>query len=344
MKKPTEGRNRPPQKYVPVQEKRLLAFATACFQKAGLDEPHASLISRLLVNSDLRGVRSHGSQTVNGYCSGFEQGHLNPRPNLQVVHETPATVVLDGDGTLGYLPMVRATELAIAKAKETGLGMGLARHIGHYGSAGHYTRQCMEQGCVGFSAQGYPGMGNASERTPKPSIGSFGNPPFCFAIPSGRELPLVLDGGTYILGQVQHSPEYVQELFERIPEAFYRSFGLAAISSVLGGTLAGIMLPEVTAKAKRWPGGTLGGMILAIHVDSVVPKQAFLAEVDRMIRDLRTTHEPMPGTDRALLPGAIDEERLQLYRREGIHYGEMEQASAREVSQRLGIPLPWDGA
>ena len=83
-------------------------------------------------------------------------------------------------------------------------------------------------------------------------------------------------------------------------------------------------------------------MVLAIHVDAVVPEEIFRAEVDRMVRDVRETYEPMPGTDRALLPGAIEEERLQLHRREGIRYGEMEQEQARAASARLGIPLPWD--
>ena len=57
---------------------------------------------------------------------------------------------------------------------------------------------------------------------------------------------------------------------------------------------------------------------------------------------LAPTYKPMPGTDRALLPGAIEEERFETYRREGIPYGETEQDAAREVSDRLGVPLPWD--
>ena len=116
--------NRPPETFVSVQEDRLLAFSTACFEKAGLSYDHAALISRLLVNSDLRGVRSHGTRTVNGYCSGFENGDMNPQPNIQLVHETPTAVVLDGDGTLGYLPMVRATEGAIAKSEGGWVGHG----------------------------------------------------------------------------------------------------------------------------------------------------------------------------------------------------------------------------
>ena len=333
--------NQPPESFVRVQEDRLLAFSTACFEKAGLAHDHAALISRLLVNSDLRGVRSHGTRTVSGYCGGFEGGSMNPQPNVRLIHETPTAVVLDGDGTLGYLPMVRATEHAIAKAKDVGIGMGLVRHIGHYGSAGHYSRMCMEAGCIGFSVQGYQGQGNAGGQDAKPQLGYFGNPPICFAIPSENEPPVVLDAATCIMADYQRGPEF-DTLLSVIPAAFFKSMGYTAVASLLGGGLTGFTIPDSEEVHKRWPGVRHGGMALAIHVDAVVPEAAFRTETDRMVRDVRETYEPMPGTDRALLPGAIEEERFEVHRRDGIRYGEMEQESARAASERLGVSLPWD--
>ena len=333
--------NRPPETFVRVQEDRLLAFVTACFEKAGLGGDHAALISRLLVNSDLRGVRSHGTATVNGYCGGFERGSCNPRPVVRTLNETPATAVLDGDGTLGYLPMVRATEAAIAKARETGLGMGIVRHIGHYGSAGHYARICQDAGMIGFSVQGYRGQGKARGDSVGPHLGYFGNPPICFAIPAGEEPPVVLDAATCILADYQRGPEF-EALFSKIPAAFFKSIGYTAVASLLGGALTGFTLPEADAVLERWPGARNGGMVLAIHVDAVVPEKVFKAEVDRMVRDVRETYEPMPGYDRALLPGAIEQELFEMHRREGLRYGEREQEAARGASERLGVPLPWD--
>ena len=331
--------NRPPEAFVRVDEERLLNFSTACFEKAGLTYEHAVLISRLLVNSDLRGVRSHGTRTVNGYCASFENGSLNPRPNIRILHETPTAVVLDGNGTLGYLPMVRATEHAIAKAKEVGIGMGLVRYIGHYGSAGHYARMCNEAGCIGFSVQGSQNHGNAGDQDPKPQLGYYGNPPICFAIPSEDEPPVVLDAATCIMADYQRGPEF-DALLSIIPAAFFKSIGYTAVAHLLGGALTGFTepAPEDTAKWSI----PQGGMILAIDIESVVPSAVFHAEVDRMVRDVRETYEPMPGTDRALLPGAIETERMAQHRSEGIRYGEMEQESARGVSKRLGVPLPWD--
>ena len=332
--------NRPPEAFVLVDEERLLNFSTACFEKAGITHEHAALISRLLVNSDLRGVRSHGSRTVNGYCAGFENGSFNPNPDIRVIQETPTAVVLDGNGTLGYLPMVRATERAIAKAKEVGIGMGLVRYIGHYGSAGHYARICNESGCIGFSVQGYQNQGNAGNQDPKPQLGYYGNPPICFAIPSGEEPPVVLDAATCIMADYQRGPDF-DALLSVIPAAFFKSIGYTAVASLLGGALTGFTEPPPEDTAK-WNGGGMGGMVLAIDVESVVPTAVFNAEVDRMVHDVRETYEPLPGTDRALLPGSIETERTEHHRREGIRYGEMEQESARGVSERLGVPLPWD--
>jgi LDH2 family malate/lactate/ureidoglycolate dehydrogenase len=265
---------------------------------------------------------------------------MNPRPNIQIIHETPTAVVLDGNGTLGYLPMARATEHAIAKAKEVGIGMGLVRYIGHYGSAGHYARMCNEAGCIGFSVQGSRNHGNAGNRDPKPQLGYYGNPPICFAIPSGDEPPVVLDAATCIMADYQRGPEF-DALLSIIPAAFFKSIGYTAIASLLGGALTGFTEspPEDTAK---WEGSSLGGMVLAIDIESVVPPAVFHTEVDRMVHDVRETYEPLPGTERALLPGSIETERTEQHRREGIRYGEMEQESARGVSERLGVPLPWD--
>jgi LDH2 family malate/lactate/ureidoglycolate dehydrogenase len=83
-------------------------------------------------------------------------------------------------------------------------------------------------------------------------------------------------------------------------------------------------------------------MVLAIKIDAVMPEEVFRTEVDRLVRDVCETYEPMPGTERPLLPGAIEEERFERHRREGIRYGENEQASARAVSERLAVSLPWD--
>ena len=235
--------NRPPETFVTVREQRLLEFATACFEKAGLAAEQAATTGRLLVNSDLRGVRSHGTMQVNNYCQKHETGVLNPRPRIEVVSETATTTVFDGDGALGYVPMVKASEQAVTKALNLGLGMSVVRNIGHYGAAGHYTRICMERGCIGFSVQGSHGFGNAEGSDSKPQVGYFGNPPISFGIPGADGPPVVLDAATRILPDYQIGGEF-DHLLEQIPAAFFKSMGYTAVADLMGGGLTGLTLPE----------------------------------------------------------------------------------------------------
>ena len=300
----------------------------------------ASIVARLLVNSDLRGVRSHGTRQVNGYCAQLATGTLNPQPQISILRETAAVVAVDGDGGLGYVPMVQATEMAIARAQEVGLGMATVRGIGHYGAAGHYCRMCMEAGCIGFSVQGSTGHGKAAGGGTKPQLAYFGNPPICFALPGKNSPGVVLDAATRILADDQTGPEF-DALIPMIPAAFFKSVGYTAVAALMGGGLAGVMERSEPAR-RRWPGAQAGGTILAIRIDAAVDEEAFREEVDRMVSDVGDTFEPFPGYDRALLPGAIEAERFAQYRREGIPYGEGEQEQTRAVCARLHVPLPWD--
>ncbi len=248
--------NEPPTTHILLPHEALFGFACTCLKAVGVPSAHAELVSRLLVESDLRGVRSHGTRQVNRYCLELQQGGLNPDPQVTHLSDHGAVVALDGDGGLGYLPMVRATEIAIERAGQFGLGLTTVRNIGHYGAAGNYCRRCTEAGCIGFSVQGVEGLGNAGGQIPKPQLAFFGNPPICFAFP-GREGPgVVLDAATRILGDDQLGPEFAA-LVPQIPGAFFRSVGLTAVAELLGAGLAGAMLRPATAR-QCWPAAVWG--------------------------------------------------------------------------------------
>ncbi len=331
--------NLPPDDYVIVSEERELAFLQACFEHAGVKAEHAAAMARLLTNSDLRGVRSHGIGWASGYCQKFRAGELNTDPNIRVVHETPTSVIVDGDGFLGYVPTMMATELAIAKAKEVGIGMGLVRHIGHNGAAGHYTRVCRDADCIGFAVQGFRGEGKC-DIDPKPPATFTGYPPMSFSIPAADEPAIVLDMVAHVVSGYSQ-PEFA-DLPERIPATFFKAMGLVATANLLGGALTGFTQAEGDEIAQRFPGATMGGMVLAIDIASVVPPEVFGAEVDRYIHDVCASFAPMPGQDEVLMPGHMEERILARHLKEGIRFGQREQQTARQMHEDSGVPLPWD--
>ena len=187
--------NQHPEEFKRIPAEQLRSFSTACLQAAGMTDQHAAQLAGLLTNSDLRGVRSHGTRALFGYCRSIHDKSANPDPDIQILAETCC-------------------------------------HIGHYGSAGHYVRRAMEQDCTAFSVQAaYPQYYTSNEGK---RAAHYGNPPLCFGLPGQQGPPVVLDVATCILADYQRGEE-IEAIEEQIPAAFFKSMGYTAIATLLGG-------------------------------------------------------------------------------------------------------------
>ena len=333
--------NRPPENFVRIDAEALRAFAAACFDGVGMVPDHARQLAQLLVDSDLRGVRSHGSTAIGGYSRQLRDGRLNARPDIRVVKETDVAVQLDGDGSLGYAPMMMATELAIEKARAKGVGVGAVFGIGHYGCAGHYVRRAMGEGCTAFSVQGrHPQYYESNEGV---RAMYYGNPPISFGLPSEDEPPVVLDAATCILADYQRGPEY-DALETLIPAALFKSMGYGAVANALGGGFVGQGSERSREIADRWPGASFGGLVWVMDIGLFTAPDMFRDSVDTMVRMAREQLVPMQGYDEATLPGAVEDRLEREYRRDGIKFAVEDEAALRDVAAELGVPLTWDRA
>ena len=90
--------NTPPKSGIRIPPDELEALIIALFEKAGTSRAHAEVMGQLLIQTDLRGIVSHGTQKAPEYLRLLPQGRVTPRPSIRVVHETTTTRVIDGDG------------------------------------------------------------------------------------------------------------------------------------------------------------------------------------------------------------------------------------------------------
>ena len=324
--------NVPPTEFIRVPAPELHELCAALFQKAGVPRPDADLIADLLVDTDQRGVFSHGTRTAAGYTRAFLKGQLNPAPRIRVVQDTPTTAIVDGDGGLGHVAATRATEEAIAKAREAGLGAVVARHHGHFGGAGKYTRLALRQDCIGFCVSGHTIQAKAQG---PPQWNPIGNPPMSFAFPSGTEAPMILDMGTSFF-----EPEHFPSLFEQVPAAFFKSIGLVAVANLLGGVLAGMMATEFQPENRSYAAANYGTFIAVVDIGRFVPIEDFKAEVDRTVQTLHAL-PPLPGYERYDLPGGLEWDRERSWATEGIPVGREHQDELEEIAAELDVPVPW---
>src|SRR3546814_20524863 len=112
---------------------------SSIFLAWGMSPEHAETTVTVMVETDLTGVDSHGVGMVPTYDRWFREGKINVRPNIRVVRERASVAMIDADRSLGHPPSVMAMQLAIAKAKASGIGVVAVAHSNHFGAAGYYT-------------------------------------------------------------------------------------------------------------------------------------------------------------------------------------------------------------
>lgn len=137
--------------FVYIQEEKLNAFCQDAFEGFGFSPEEAGIIKDVLMMSDMYGIQSHGMQRVVRYHKGIEKGLIDIKAKPEVVFETPVSAVIEGHDAMGQLVGHFAMELAIKKAKESGIGIVSARNSNHYGIAGYYADLALKEGLIGFS-------------------------------------------------------------------------------------------------------------------------------------------------------------------------------------------------
>lgn len=129
----------------------LNRLCTDAFQKFGFKQDEAQIITDVLLMSDLYGIESHGMQRLTRYHKSIEKGMILVDAQPEVVFETPVSAVIDGHDGMGQIIGHKAMEMAIEKAKKSGIGMVLVRNSNHYGIAGYYAKMACDQGLIGIS-------------------------------------------------------------------------------------------------------------------------------------------------------------------------------------------------
>ena len=166
--------------FVYIQEEKLNAFCQDAFEGFGFSPEEAGIIKDVLMMSDMYGIQSHGMQRVVRYHKGIEKGLIDINAKPEVVFETPVSAVIEGHDAMGQLVGHYAMELAIKKAKETGVGIVSARNSNHYGIAGYYANLALKEGLIGFSCTN-------SEAIMVPTFARkamLGSNPIAFAMPA----------------------------------------------------------------------------------------------------------------------------------------------------------------
>jgi L-2-hydroxycarboxylate dehydrogenase (NAD+) len=355
-----------------VDWKTITDFVVDAFKGYGIPEGDAKVCADVLLESDKRGIESHGVNRFKPiYLDRIKAGIQNPVTNFEVVKETRTTAVVDGHDGMGQVIGVKSMNMAIEKAKEYGMGMVVARNSTHYGIAGYYATMASQAGCIGIT-------GTNARPSIAPTFGvenMLGTNPLTFGMPTDEEFPFVLDCATSITqrgrieyysrigkstpsgmvigrdGQPQtNSDQILSDLntgkaalapLGGIGEelAGYKGYGYATVVEILSAALQqGNFLRALTGigeQGEKIP-FHLGHFFIAIDTEAFMGLDSFKKTCGDILRDLRGSVKA-PGEDHIYTAGEKEYLVWQERKNSGVPINDAVQKELIKIRDELGL-------
>ena len=357
--------------YHTFSESTLRNFSKSIFINMGCSNKDADLATNVLLKADLSGIDSHGLARLSGYVRLWEKGRINAKPNIQIVHETPTTATIDGDGGLGLVVAPFAMQVAIEKAKIYGSGWVSVRHSNHFGIAGHHTLLAADQDMIGIA------MTNASPLV-APTFAKerlLGTNPMCYAFPAGQYPPVLVDMATS--AAANGKLEIAQRTGKAVPSGWlqdaegkpstnahelknggallplgsdnahgsHKGFGLAAtvdiLSAVLSGANYGPWVPPFVSflEPPSDPVGKgIGHFFGAMRVDGFRPVDEFKNHIDNWIKRFKSA-KTISKDQPVIIPGEPEFQEEQKRITHGIPLIEAVVSDLNALAAKFGLPL-----
>ena len=342
----------------------------AIFRAWGMAPRDRGLTARLMVETDLRGVDSHGAAMLERYDEWYRAGYIRMRPRRRLLRNGPITALLHGGDGLGHPAAAQAMALAIRKAGRHGAGFVAVRRSNHFGAAGCYSMMALPHGMIGLATT------NAAIPAVVPTFGRgpmFSTNPISVAVPAGRLPPFVLDmaTSTVAVGKLkiairQGSPipagwavdprgvpttdpsvglasRRLTPLGGTRELGSHKGYGLAVLVDILSGVLAGAGYGDRFVRLGRARGRPpramdVGHFLGAIRVDRFRPLREFGEVMDDMLGALKASL-PAEGQARVLVAGDPEWEAEAERRRLGVPLDPNVRETLRKLARAYGAPV-----
>lgn len=345
---------------VRVSANDLREFATECYQALGVPDDQARLVADTLVQADLWGHQSHGVMRIFWYATRIRSGALSLTAEPVVSEKPPALSTLDGRDAMGQVVAHAAMETAIRAARTHGIGAVSVRNSGHFGTAMYFTRMAARAGCVGFlSTNASPAMapwGGIEKRV--------GTNPWSWAAPAGRRPEMMLDiANTAVARGKLYLAEKRGEAIPEgwaidaegnattdpsagiggtiLPMAGHKGYALSALTDVISGVLSGSSFGR-TVTGPYVPDGRsgVGHLALAVNIEACRPFDAFNADMERLIDDLKSCPRA-PGVEEIYYPGELEARSEAKALATGIDIPDATAEDLRREASVLGVVSPF---
>lgn len=290
----------------------------------GVKETHAEIVADCFVTADMYGVTSHGTAILPAHIQRIERGGYNLDPKLDIIRETAAFAIIDGDNSMGPVCASYCMDYAVEHAHKSGIFTVLSRNNNTFGPAFYYPLTAAKKGCIGIALSNSPAQMAPYGGKEK----MLGTNPFSIVIPCGDKNPIIVDMATSVVAkskfkeykaQNKHLPEgWALDTNGKpttdpdeamaglvLPMAGFKGYGIAMMIDIIAGALSGA---SYLNKVGRFYSKTKSCMDVGFTFIAIDPKIVFGDDYEKIMEEyvdaLRNSEAvegctiTLPGDDR----------------------------------------------
>lgn len=318
-----------------------------------LDVPseEASIIAEVTLDADLKGFTSHGIGRFPQYIKGLEVGTIKPQTEVTVEKESAATARVNGNHGFGHVVTYRSMEMAIQKAKETGIGMVGIHNSNHFGVAGYYSDMAIMEDLIGIViANTEPAVAPIGGKEP-----ILGTNPLAIGIPSDSHYVSVdMATSASARGKLLESKRKGESIPPNValdadgnpttdpvealkgsilPFGAHKGYALSFMIEIMAGPLVNASYGKaVTGTANPEVTCTKGDLITAIDPSKFVEMDDFKRDVDEFIAEIKATPNVM-------IPGDFEVRNVKTHQEEGIPLDDTLVEQLREIATKTKVDM-----
>lgn len=330
------------------QEKIII---TEILTKMDVSPEYAHIIAEVTMDADLKGFSSHGIGRFPQYVKGLKYGTIKAQGDIEIENETVSTGLINGNHLFGHVVTYKGMELALEKAKETGIGAVGIHDSNHFGVAGYYTDMAIMEDMVGIViANTEPAVAPIGGKEP-----ILGTNPLAIGIPSNHHYVSVdMATSASARGKLLEAVRRGEKIPENValdaegnptidPEAAlngsilpfgaHKGYALAFMIEIL----AGPMVKAAFGKGVRGTANpeeicTKGDLIIAIDPSKFGNLEIFKTQVDAFIGEIKSA-------DNVFIPGDMEVMNVKQNMDKGIEIDDVLYQQLKEIAIDLDINL-----
>lgn len=338
----------------------LRQLATELFAAAGMEAEKAPAVAEVLVTGDMVGQRTHGMALCPQYLEQIEKGLMAKAGTPEVVRDSGAVFVWDGNYLPGPWLVSQALELAASRIAEHGVVTAVIRRSHHIACLTSLIKQATDRGLAVILASSDPAFGFIAPYGGKEPL--FTPNPIAIGYP-GTEQPVWIDVSTSIttvgmarqksaadtpfthpwLMDAEGNPTNDPHVLDPgangslLPlggrEYGHKGFGLSLMVEMLTHGLGGFGRPD---SEKRWGANVF---LQLIDPDAFAGREAFLRQMDYLTGRCHA-NAPIDPANPVRMPGEKAQRRIAEAQRAGLDVAPKVFDALTAAATRYGIAMP----